>query len=70
MQNENDKREYYLYPTEKYMEVYGSMFDYIELVSKRIECRFDEEELKTFGRVLEIIDTELMPEAGKLDNGK
>ena len=52
------------------MEVYGSMFDYIELVSKRIECRFDEEELKTFGRVLEIIDTELMPEAGKLDNGK
>ena len=59
VQNEDDKREYYLYPTEKYMEVYGSMFDYIELVSKRIECRFDEEELKTFGRVLEIIDTEL-----------
>lgn len=70
VQNEDDKREYYLYPTEKYMEVYGSMFDYIGLVSKRIECRFDEEELKTFGRVLEIIDTELMPEAGKLDNGK
>ncbi len=70
VQNEDDKREFYLYPTQKYMEVYGSMFDYIELVSKRIEERFSKEELDTFNHVLEVIDTELMPEVSRLDNGK
>lgn len=52
------------------MEVYGSMFDYIGLVSQRIEDGFEKEELETFNHVLEIIDTELMPEASRLDNGK
>lgn len=67
IQNEEDKREYYLYPTEKYMDLYGSMFDYIGLVSERIEKRFSEPELKSFNRMLEIIENELMPEVSALD---
>ncbi len=70
IQNEDDKRQYYLYPTEKYMDIYGSMFDYIGLVSERIEKRFSEPELKNFNRMLEIIEDELMPEVGVLTGEK
>ena len=49
------------------MDLYGSMFDYIGLVSERIEKRFSEPELKSFNRMLEIIENELMPEVSALD---
>ena len=51
-QNKYDKREYRLVPTEKYNEDYGSVFNYVDLVSERIKGRFPEEDVETLDRML------------------
>lgn len=61
-QNKDDKRQYTLIVTKKYKENYGDIFDYIDLVSERIENRFPKEDVEKLNQMLRIIGTELMPE--------
>ena len=51
VQSKDDKREYHLEVTEKYINYYNISYGYIQVVMDRIR-----------ERVLEIIDKELMPE--------
>ena len=70
IQSEEDKREYYLEVTDKYMETYGVTYDYIATVMKRIRDRFSPAEVEALEHVLEVIDTELMPEVKIKDDEK
>ncbi len=62
VQSEEDKREYYLEVTEKYIDYYNITYNYIGEVMKRMEGRFSEEELRVIENALNIISDELMPE--------
>ena len=62
VQSKDDKREYHLEATEKYINYYNISYGYMQVVMDRIRERFDKEELETLDRVLEIIDKELIPE--------
>lgn len=62
VQSKEDKREYRLQVTEKYMSYYNISYNYINVVMKRIEERFSEDEIKMLEKVLTIMDEELMPE--------
>ena len=62
VQSKDDKREYQLEATEKYINYYNISYGYMQVVMDRIRERFDKEEMETLDRVLEIIDKELMPE--------
>ena len=62
VQSENDKREYHLEVTEKYISYYNMSYRYIGTVMKRLEERFAPEELEVIDRVLEVMYEELMPE--------
>ena len=44
------------------MNYYNISYNYINVVMKRIEERFSEDEIKTLEKVLTIMDEELMPE--------
>lgn len=63
IRGEQDKREYYLVPTEKYLQRYGVIYDYINLVSDRIRDRFSKEEVALLDKMLRIVVKELTPEA-------
>ena len=62
VQSEDDKREYHLEVTEKYLNYYNISYNYMETVMKRIEERFSPKELETLENVLKVINDELMPE--------
>lgn len=62
VQSEEDKREYHLEVTEKYMTTYGVTYDYIGKVMKRIRERFSSEQVEELEEILGVIDDELMPE--------
>ena len=62
VRNEEDKREYHLEVTEKYMEDYGITYDYMNVVMERIRQRFSAEEVAQMEHMLEVIGSELMPE--------
>lgn len=62
IQSQNDKREYHLEVTDKYMKYYNVSRTYMKLVSERIDERFSEEELEVLDRVFRITCDELMPE--------
>lgn len=62
VQSQDDKREYHLEVTEKYLNYYNISYQYIETVMKRIEDRFSPEELKVMEKMLKVMDEELMPE--------
>lgn len=64
VQNPDDKREYHLEVTDKYMETYGITYDYINVVMARIRERFSGEEVKMLEEMLRVLDEELMPEVG------
>lgn len=57
-----DRREYHLTLTDKYRNYIGIMSPYKDLVVSRIKSRFSEEDIEKFTQMLEIINTELMPE--------
>lgn len=61
-QSENDKREYHLEVTEKYLNYYNLSSSYIDTVTKRMEERFTEEEIKLLQKMLSVMTEELMPE--------
>lgn len=62
VQSDEDKREYHLEVTQKYIDYYNISNTYLKTVMDRIEGRFSEEELKTMEHMLEVISEELMPE--------
>ena len=62
VQSKVDKREYRLKVTEKYMNYYNISYQYMNLVMKRMEERFEPEELAVFERMLGVLHDELMPE--------
>ena len=62
VQSENDKREYHLEVTEKYLSYYNMSYRYIGTVMRRVEEHFTPEELAIIERVLRVMDEELMPE--------
>ena len=61
-QSQEDRREYHLEVTEKYMEDYGITYDYMNVVMERIRQRFSAEEVAQMEHMLEVIGSELMPE--------
>ena len=62
VQSDEDKREYHLEVTDKYMSYYNISYNYMDTVMKRIDDRFSKKELKTLEKFFNIIDKELMPE--------
>ena len=62
VQSEEDKREYHLEVTQKYIDYYNISNTYLKTVMDRIEDRFSKEELESMEHMLNVISTELMPE--------
>lgn len=62
VQSTEDKREYHLEVTQKYIDYYNISNTYLSEVMERIQNRFSPEELETLERMLDIISNELMPE--------
>ena len=62
VQSTEDKREYHLYVTQKYLDYYNISYQYLDTVMNRLEGRFTEEEMETVKKVLKVMDEELMPE--------
>ena len=62
VQSSEDKREYYLEVTDKYMNYYNISANYMNDVMHRIEERFPKEKLDVLEEILEVTDAELMPE--------
>lgn len=62
VQSEDDKREYHLCITQKYLKYYNIGNSYVQTVVGRIAERFSQEDCKKLEKMLQIIGTELMPE--------
>ena len=62
IQSTEDKREYHLYVTQKYLDYYNISYQYLNTVLNRLEGRFSQEELEVVKSVLKVMDEELMPE--------
>ena len=60
VQSTEDKREYHLYVTQKYLDYYNISYQYLDTVLTRMEERFTKEELEIFTRVLDVMNEELM----------
>jgi len=62
VQSQNDKREYHLEVTDKYLNYYNISYNYVNVVMQRIEERFTQEEIDKLVDMLQITAQELMPE--------
>lgn len=62
IQSANDKREYHLQVTDKYMEYYNLSANYVTEVMERVKKRFSKKELELLERMLDLTAKELMPE--------
>lgn len=62
VQSKEDKREYHLEPTEKYIDYYNISYHYMDTVMDRIQKRFTKEEQEQLEKFLTIVSEELMPE--------
>ena len=60
VQSTEDKREYHLYVTQKYLDYYNISYQYLDTVLTRMEERFTKEELEIFTKVLDVMNEELM----------
>lgn len=61
-QSEEDKREYHLVVTRKYIEYYNISYRYLGEVMGRIKTRFPAEQVALLEEMLQVISHELMPE--------
>ena len=57
-----DKREYHLAVTDKYLEYNGISYDYVRLVVDRARKRFPPADVRKLEEMLTVIARELMPE--------
>lgn len=62
VQSKEDKREYHLKVTEKYLNYYNISYNYQKTVIERMKNRFTEEEQELLEKMLKVIDEELMKE--------
>ncbi len=62
LRSTQDKREYHLQVTQKYVDYYNITNRYIGTVMNRVRERFTPEEIVKFERVLKIVNDELMTE--------
>ena len=62
VQSREDKREYHLRVTQKYLDYYNISYQYMDTVLQRMEERFSPEELEILVRMLKVLDEELMSE--------
>jgi DNA-binding MarR family transcriptional regulator len=62
VQSTQDRREYHLEVTEKYMDYYNISTSYLETVMSRITQQFSAEDCDKLEEMLTIISRDLMPE--------
>jgi DNA-binding MarR family transcriptional regulator len=62
VRSKEDRREFHLEVTDKYMEYYGITYDYVGVVMQRIKDRFPPEDVEKLDTMLNIVSTELMTE--------
>ena len=62
IQSTTDRREYYLRPTQKYIDYYNISYSYLHTVVERARARFSPEDCAKLEEMLTIVSTELMPE--------
>ena len=62
IQSQEDKREYFLVPTEKFNDYYKIRNEYVTTVIGRVEDRFTEDEVAILEKMLGMMSGELMPE--------
>lgn len=67
--SQQDKREYHLSVTEKFLDYYDISYSYVKEVVARLRERFPPEEVARIEAVLEVISRELMPETCGLEAG-
>ncbi len=60
IQDEKDRRKFYLEPTQKYLDYYEINNSYVFDVWKKVEEHFSREELDTVYKVLDVMDKEFM----------
>lgn len=61
-QSADDKREYHLVVTQKYIDYYNISYSYLGTVMERIQERFPPEDVAKLEEMLDVISRELMPE--------
>ena len=66
IQSTTDRREYYLRPTQKYIDYYSISYSYLHTVIERVRQRFPAEDCDKMEQMLSVISTELMPELDML----
>ncbi|MBQ7973109.1 MAG: MarR family transcriptional regulator [Lachnospiraceae bacterium] len=62
LQSEDDKREFYLEVTDRYLNYHHITTAYVDKVTERMKDRFTAEEVELLERMLLVIHDELMPE--------
>ena len=62
VRSKEDKREYHLEVTNKYLEYYNISYKYVELVVNRLKERLSDEEQHQLKDILQIMSNELMTE--------
>lgn len=62
IQSKDDRREYHIAPTQRYLDYYNVSYTYLATVLERVEQRFPPEDVAKLEEMLSIISTELMPE--------
>ena len=62
VQSNQDRREYHLEVTQKYIDYYNISTGYIERVMERLTRRFSREDCAKLEEMLNIVNEELMPE--------
>ncbi|NCC07071.1 MAG: MarR family transcriptional regulator [Clostridia bacterium] len=62
VRSKEDRREFHLEVTDKYMEYYGITYDYVGVVMQRIKDRFPPEDVEKLDTMLNIVSTELITE--------
>lgn len=62
IQSTEDKREYYLEPTEKFFNYYDISYHYVRTAVRRMKEKIPPEDMAAVERVLSLMTDELMPE--------
>lgn len=62
IQSTADRREYFLRPTQKYIDYYSISYAYLHTVVERAQKRFAPEDVKKLEEMLTVINDELMTE--------
>ena len=70
VQSPDDRREYHLEITQKYIDYYNISYSYLHTVVERARQRFTPEECAKLEQMLTIVSTELMPELDILKKGE